>query len=518
MRVRSSILLAAFISVALVFVFLSGNLSKVKMPSISANFPKNGGGQSVSQDQASASTDVHTHAFNGTGPLDPYANKVFLMLKSGATVVQNRLPPHIRSTLKRWPNHQVYADVETRVGGQDVIDIIKWLPDNVQIQHRKALQDYFTLRRSLEEDWIWELDSLAQYKGWDLDRFKNVPMLAHAWLNAPDDIDWFFFMDMDTYMFQRGLLDYLKRHDPSKPYYLGRAADWETIGRDKNGVEHSIPFAHGGSGVALSRAAMAALFGPDPKNDRRRLDEIVAESMNHGEGNCCGDAVLSVMLFEKVNQLTVSLDWGRYPTYSIPFQGSNIKDIAVSQEGWCLPYYGWHHLTPRDVDILFEYEESLPKDHVNVTFANIYKDFILPYVVPERESWNAIWGHTHGYWEDKNSVRFYSNEGHEYYGSEDPTVSKEACILQCERDPQCLLWVFEEGYCQYEKSVVYRGVSVDSHKKDYSQDTNTGWMVDRIRKFRAESPCDSLKLLDDGTYNDNNQTSEGWFVRSLNEL
>lgn len=517
-------LLSAFIAVAIVFVFLPGYSPRSKVPPVSFLGQKNSTAPLPQSSHALASGKQEAPSVGqdkaidaGPGPLDPYASKVFLLLKSGATVIQNRLPPHIRSTLKRWPVHEVYADVETRISGQDVVDIIKWLPEELQHQHRNTLADYFNLRRALEENWIWELDDLGSYEGWALDRFKNVAMLAHAWLHAPKDTDWFFFMDMDTYVFQQGLLDYLKRRDPAEPWYLGRAADWETTATNHEGESQSIPFAHGGSGVALSRGLMAILFGPDPHADRTRLDQVVTAAVDRAEVDCCGDAILASMVFEHANGLTVALDWGRYPTFSIPFQGSNLKDIAVSEAGWCLPYYGWHHLTPREVDHLFDYEERLPKDQVNVTFAQIYKDFILPYVVPERESWDALHGHTHGYWEDVNTVGFWDDVGHDYAGPVDPVVSKEACKFQCENDPTCLVWVYAWGHCQYEKSVIHRGVSLDVHKKDFTSDTSSGWQIDRIRRIRARAPCDSLVQYANGTWNDDAQTSEGWFVRQLEE-
>lgn len=445
------------------------------------------------------------------GPLDPYADKVFLMLKSGATVIRSRLPAHIRSTLSRWPHHAVYADIETNICGIDVIDIFKWMPEELLERHKSYLRDYFVLRRSQDEQWMWDLDGLRKYDGWKLDRFKNIPMLAHAWLTAPEDTEWFFFMDADTYVFQRGLLKFLKKYDHNEPVYVGRAADWETEAYNLNGEYVKIPFAHGGSGVALSRGAMARLFGEDPHSDRSQLDAVVEKSMVRGAGHCCGDALVGIMLYEYLGEFLVDMPWGRYPSYDNPFQGSTLRDVAVGPNGWCLPYYSWHHLIPREVDELYDYERNLPINHGDVSFSQIYRDIILPFVVPERENWDAVAGHKSGIWEDRTSMVYDVNS--ERPENLDPAGTKEDCRATCELHSDCLLWVFEDSRCQLELGVVFRGIAVNSNQKGGYRKKTSGWMVDRIREKRLQAQCDPLSKSEDGEWNDTEDTSEGWFVR-----
>lgn len=488
---RPAILAALFISV-LIFMFLPGQVHHRMQHEPLRNIVVNVSRQS-------------------DGPLDPYAEKTFLMLKSGATVIRNRLPAHIRSTLSRWPNHAVYADVETEICGVNVIDIFKWMPAELLERHKKYLSDYFVLRKSQEEQWMWDLDSLRKYDGWSLDRFKNIPMLAHAWLTAPEGTDWFLFMDADTYLFQRGLLKFLKSYNPNEAVYVGRAADWETEAYNLNGDYIKIPFAHGGSGVALSRGTMEKLFGKDPYADRSQLDAVVEKSMVRGAGHCCGDALVGIMLFEYLKEFTVDMPWGRFPSYDNPFQGSTPRDIAVGPNGWCLPYFSWHHLTPKEVDALYDYEQRLPQDHIDVSFSQLYHDFILPFVVPERENWDAVAGHKSGFWEGRTSVVYDRNS--ERPENLDPMSSKEDCKAACDLHADCLLWVFEDGRCQLENGVVFRGVATNLNQKGGYKKKVSGWMVDRIRDRRAEAPCDPLERGANGEWNDDNETSEGWFVR-----
>lgn len=439
------------------------------------------------------------------GPLDPYAEKVFMMLKTGATVLRNRLPPHIRTTLQRWPHHTVYTDVDAEVCGVPVIDIIKWLPAELVEKHRSNLGDYFDLREAQEHMWLWELDELESYAGWHLDKYKNVPMLAHAWLNAPPDMEWFVFIDADTYVMQKGLLEHLKGYNHSEPHYIGRAADWEQGAWNKKGEWQQIPFAHGGSGVAVSRGAMSALFGADPHSDSTRMDMVLNEFMDVADPNIAGDALVAVMLFQYVDELLVEMPWGRYPFYDTAFQGSSTRDVAVGPKGWCLPYLSWHHLNPSEVDVLYEYEQTLPLSMNYVTYADIYRDFIMPFVVDELEGWNAVTYHHDGPWE--RSTARVLRDG-------DIAHSKEKCVDECKKDKRCVLWVFEDGLCQLELGVIYRGAAVNSKKKGFEKTVTSGWMIDRIRARRLESKCDPLHQFDNGTWSDSNGLSEGYIYQS----
>lgn len=435
------------------------------------------------------------------GPLDAYADKIFMMLKTGATVTQSRLPPHIRSTLKRWPHHAVYADVETEVCGVPVIDILKWLPQDLVERHCSHLGKYFELREALESKWLWELDDINDYPGWILDKYKNVPMLAHAWLNAPASTEWFVFIDADSYVLQRGLLEHLKSYNYSEPHYIGRAADWTFHVNNKHGEEISIQFAHGGSGVAISRGAMSALFGADPHSDRGRMGEVLEKFMDLADPNIAGDALVGMMLYMYVDELLVEVPWGNYPCYDTPFQGSTTRDVAVGPNGWCLPLISWHHLNPSEIDLLYDYEQTIPMSKSHVTFADIYRDFIMPYVVDERSDWNAIMQHTEGRWEEKTSRVFTGDNA---------ASSKEACKQACVEEEKCLLWVFEWGRCQLELGVLYRGAAINSKKKGFWKSVTSGWMVDRIREKRLSVECDPLHKLANGTWSDHMEMSEGY--------
>lgn len=509
--------LTTIVLVALVIILLAGNSHVLRQNPLQRGQHAGPGrpvetfkpgkniGLGVSQDTPQNSLFYYGGNASGPshveGPLDPYAYKVFMMLKTGATVLHSRLPVHIHTTLQRWPHSAIYADVEAQVCGVKVIDILKWMPEELVEKHRPNLGSYFDLREAVEGKWMWQLDEVEGYPGWHLDKYKNVPMLAHAWMNAPPDMEWFIFIDADSYVMQKGLLELLKGYNSSEPHYIGRAADWEQRARNKEGESVPIPFAHGGSGVAVSRGAMSAMFGPDPHADRSRMDMVLDEFMDLADPNIAGDALVAVMLFQYVDELLVEMPWGRYARYETPFQGSNTRDVAVTSEGWCMPYISWHHLESAEVDLIYEYEQTIPLSVSHVTFVDIYRDFIMPYVVEEHDNWNAILQHYGGPWEGATARMFWDED--------ERAISKERCIKECEDDQECVMWVFEPGHCQLEIGVIYRGAAMNPRKKGFYKQATSGWMIDRIRERRLRSPCDPLQRFENGTWSDDGELSEG---------
>ena len=79
---------------------------------------------------------------------------------------------------------------------------------------------------------------------WTLDKYKNVHILKKTWALKPD-MDWYIFIDADTYIFWPNLLLWLHTLDPTEKSYFGSAV---SLSSDR--------FAHGGSGIILSKASM----------------------------------------------------------------------------------------------------------------------------------------------------------------------------------------------------------------------------------------------------------------------
>jgi hypothetical protein len=95
-------------------------------------------------------------------------------------------------------------------------------------------------------------------KGWKLDAKKNIPGFRVLYEKFPD-VDWYVMIDDDTYMFMDNVLEKLNKLDPNEMHYLGAPTNF--IGCD--GIKKwgdSIYFAHGGSGIVISRGAMLKMI------------------------------------------------------------------------------------------------------------------------------------------------------------------------------------------------------------------------------------------------------------------
>lgn len=330
------------------------------------------------------------------------SEKMFLMIKTGATVLWNRLPIHISTTLTRVPYFGLYADFATSVAGYEVVDTLANLTETTKRDSQFKL--YRDLNDMRDRHAISDPGHAKLTGGWELDKFKNLPMLFHAWNNAPPDLDWFVFMDADTYLMIDNLMDYLSHLNASDPLYIGEI-------QYLNGV----PFAHGGSGVVLSRAAVEQSLGVHPHWPN--------EMEEHARSVCCGDYMVAYML-RKISVDILGLtddkndDWRNgenfethwlrnrrrrereedpdprdfhYHRVGHKFQKFPHWDLACSREEWCNKIIGFHHLSAMDVEILWEYEQLLsPEQRQHITYCDIYRDFVAPYIEYFMPGWNSM--------------------------------------------------------------------------------------------------------------------------------
>lgn len=332
----------------------------------------------------------------------PGAEKMFLMIKTGATVLWNRLPIHLSTTLTRVPYFGLYADFATSVGGHEVVDTL------ANLTKATKNSDQFKLYRDLQDmrdrHAISDPGHAKLSGGWELDKFKNLPMLLHAWNTAPPDTEWFVFMDGDTFLMIDNLMDYLGHLNSSDSLYIGEI---QYLG--------GSAFAHGGSGVVLSRAAMNRSLGLHP--------QWVNQMEPHARSVCCGDYMVAHML-SKINVQVLGLkddtndDWRegegfethwlrnrrrreaeenldprefQYKRVGHKFQKFPQWDLSCSREEWCNKIIGFHHLSAMDVEILWEYEQLLsPEQRRHVTYCDIYRDFVSPYIEFYMPGWNSM--------------------------------------------------------------------------------------------------------------------------------
>ncbi len=193
----------------------------------------------------------------------------------------------------------------------------------------RAIRRYQKTGQDIEE--LKEARSKGDSRsGWRLDKYKFIHMVEQTFEKRPD-AKWYVFIETDSYLFLDNVASFLSRFDSTKPIYLGSSV-WSG----------SVSFAHGGSGYALSNAAMNKLLGPEQPQG------LAASWDQRMKGYCCGDIALAEALQEKGIILTVAHPMlnGYKPT-TFTYGPNN---------HWCQPVVNMHHMLPHEISSVWRYE------------------------------------------------------------------------------------------------------------------------------------------------------------------
>ena len=279
---------------------------------------------------------------------------VVLLLKTGSSNVWRRLPLHFLTTFAngRIPYYAIYSDARERLSSSiETIDIIANVSHLIQKVDSEAYQIYAAQNEALQPhlyrettglpgDGVFAVSDDGNPVGWTLDRYKFLPMLAHAHENWPD-AQWVVYIEDDTYIFWQNMLHWLARQSHEEVAYFG-ATSGPTIAR----------FAQGGSGIAFSQSLMTKVFAPGSNAGL----EVWANYTAH---SCCGDVILGDVLREH----GIRVNRGEFGTLAFrpepPWKTS--FDVAV----WCEPVLTFHHLHQQDLAMLAALEDEITKEKVS---------------------------------------------------------------------------------------------------------------------------------------------------------
>ncbi|KAL4748754.1 hypothetical protein BDW72DRAFT_179662 [Aspergillus terricola var. indicus] len=389
------------------------------------------------------------YSINGRIPPDcpplPGLENIVLVLKTGVTESQTKLPIHRNTTLRCVPNYIVWSDYDEEVADIPVHNVLynessalHNLPDfnlymRVQEQGRQALTQT-DLSGIREESTAFGKSN----PGWKLDKWKFVPMISHTLrvFHQPE-ARWYIFMEADTYILLPSLLSWLSTLDPNQPWYLGNQMQI----RD-------ILFAHGGSGFILSRPAIEA--ANSIILDKRGYWDAITQS------EWAGDCVLGILL----GQAGVGLTWSwpllqLSPPKEIEFFGLN-----YGRRMWCFPAVSFHHLDPSEIKDLVRAERGIAgrKGVVEpVLWRDIFYTLARPAMVSE---------------DDDGIRRGWDNGAAEEKGK---VESVEACRKLCEDDRYCLQFVRRaDGVCAFGR---------DARIGEARMGVESGWLTDRIDRL-----------------------------------
>jgi hypothetical protein len=379
----------------------------------------------------------------------PGADKVMVLLKTGATELYQKLPTHFMTTLRCTPHYLLYSDLSQSFADIPLHDAIAPVTNLTRSTHPD-----FTLYTSLQEhhaSGLEDLSDLSGDSGWNLDKWKFLPMMHHAYTNSPSQIEWFLMIEADTSLSWLNLLSWLPHLNASESLYIGSQ---NMIG--------PVIFAHGGSGVLMSRPALAAL---ESFREEEGTEIYDARWENSTAKSCCGDAILANALLESGTPMT-----GAWPI----IQGETISTVPFTSSDWCAPPVTFHHVSSSEVNAYWQFQmQWAEKNDWDLDTPHLYRDVFSHFVEPivrekQKEEWNNLsedWkfvaphlspsseGKGQG---NENTTPFEELEEYERASTRSAEECKEACLRKRHSEDgreECKQWKFSPGRCYLGKEI-----------------------------------------------------------------
>lgn len=402
------------------------------------------------------------------------AKDINFLLKTGHSVVWERLPIHFITTLTRMPDYSIYSDAALRLGTVEIIDSLQNITDEY-LTHDE-LQPYQIQRYLRLVNANLYVKEAKMNNGWLLDRFKNIWMLFDAW-ERNNLYKWYVFFDDDTSIMVNGLVSWLSKLDHTEPLYLGSPAHF----RD-------LSFGHGGSGVAISRGAMERLFGDRTTEESKNMlldltRQLLAED--------CGDYMVAYMLREHVS-LGLAPYTADYPYAQDKFQGETLFHTLVRPDNMCKEVVSFHHHGAREISIMWEFENHFNKP---ILYRDYYQSFIHPYLAKTLSAWD-----------NRAREMEFHNDGE---GSDvEPYGSADKCREKCMEVNGCVQYRYDpyKRYCGLSTSLTlgravvnypkeakvahYRqthGLPIDRRVPE--EEIVSGWILERVDELFLKKSC-----------------------------
>lgn len=427
----------------------------------------------LQQPRISTSSSLETSTENVSGEPTPYCpplpgiEDILVVMKTGVTEARDKVPIHFSTTLRCIPHYVIYSDFDEEIEGVQIHDVLKHMDPEVtnqvpdfDIYNRIARGG----RKGLEQHDFADVANSNTGKpnnpGWKLDKWKFLPMAQEALKQKPK-AKWFVFMEADTFISWPTLLAWLDKFDHKKPFYIGTETQ---IG--------DVIFAHGGSGFILSNPALSKAS----KEYEKRRNELDHYTNAHWAGDCVLGKVLA--------------DAGVNLHFSWPIlQNSNLGELDefitdLYREPWCYIAVALHHLSSKDIEGLWKYEQKRWND-VSLVFltrlpttlqitnpdkisqknkrillhSDLFRDYIYPQMVtqPIRQTWDNL------------------------SGDEQPFAKTvDDCRETCDVEKSCVQFSFRDGKC-------FTGPHPRlGNPSPLSDLAVSGWMPARIKKMVEE--------------------------------
>ncbi|KAJ3388732.1 hypothetical protein HDU92_001367 [Lobulomyces angularis] len=353
-------------------------------------------------------------------------------LKTGRETAADRVPIQLLTFLKKMKNVILIGESPVNVGNVIVEDVYTdlykkeqdfKLLDLVKNNNTKATTKNTRKHLAITPMTSKLKDNSGNNKiipdnnsaGWKADAHKNLPGFKLLYKNFPD-AEWYFMIDDDTYIFFDNIYEQLSQLNPDDLHYIGNANNF--VGCDKVvKMGDGIPFAHGGSGIVVSRGALKKMLTV--------VDSCISSYKDCWAGDvrtalCMRDAgILLEMRLPGFNSDPPNIIDGHWPTNP------------------CLTPLSYHHLLNWQIQSLFDVEEKSKKSRNSLT---TYSDILEEFRYLEQSFFDEKWkANTNRRGYDYRSVLFKGF----------PSIKDAAneCYKLCLEEERCRSWVFDADKC-----------------------------------------------------------------------
>ncbi|KAK0534851.1 hypothetical protein OC835_002542 [Tilletia horrida] len=409
-------------------------------------------------------------AFAGAGAILPLSQSAVQLIKSSSARASERLSWHVLWARPDIPQRLLYSDASMRLGDLDVYDALA----NITSPTFRSSDEYREYQ-SIHERLANGAPIQVQAKGTraqKLDKWKMLPMLAHAWQSFPNQ-KWYIASEDDTYIFWSTAVRWLSQWNATDLKYFGHV--------DKAGPG-MFKFADIGAGLALSQGIMSRTFGSDTQF-ASKYDKVVKRWTS-------GDIVLADVLSQQPSMHNLEPKGGKDL-----FLKSNVRQVIFTDKLLYAPVLSLHNNAPFELQAMRVFEEQLLptlEEGDGIRYCDLLEHFapatvamsIQMHLKTLEEGQTLA---TSGLDLDSTRKDWYALEANNLVCGPDCARSRNVpydasfCATLCEEDRTCLAWALTPNYCAISRGAFRIGQPVGN--------VTSGWKVGRIAALLHAKPC-----------------------------